>query len=192
MRKHITCRCQNIDVHGREVDLRHKTALSYSSYRGILQRQKDYPLMQIAAAAITIRSLADLSVTRAGPSKYVLTCRGCSEAVDVHLCRNNFYAQFGASADDSAAPDTAVPADLRVLFNMRQEPTSPLFHVHNTNSMDVSAEFSLEPELSEDLESGDGDDYDIMFGNQCERFVGSLQDRVIYSPFYMDAGVSDY
>ena len=68
---------------------------------------------------------------------------------------------------------------------------SLLFNLNNINSMDINDEFYLEPELNSSF-SDDGDDYDLMFCNQKERFVGSLQDRVIYSPFYMDGVHLDF
>ncbi|KAH0788327.1 hypothetical protein GPJ56_007801 [Histomonas meleagridis] len=182
--KHFYCHCNNVDVRGREVDLHHKTALNYASLRGVLARCKQYPLIQVATSSITIKRWNKISITKISKVKYQLTCHVCSQNMDILPSRNNYYVQFDQNCTSLTPFDNSVPNEIRDLFDLTASSNENSPFNNPISLMNTEHLFTLEPEIL--ISDDDNDDYAIMFGNQHERFVGSFQSSVVYSPFSMN------
>ncbi|KAH0786095.1 hypothetical protein GPJ56_009995 [Histomonas meleagridis] len=181
--KHYCCNCNNIDIHGEKVDLHHKTALSHITLREVLRKQNDFPLLQLNSASISIKDWSKICVSKVASSKFQLICFSCLQKINIYPSKNNCYVQFDSEkATTTDSFDYVIPTEIQEIFNYNSDQKSPpMKPIDHLKTMDVSS-FSLEPEVMLD----DDNDFEIMFGNQNERFVGSFQDYVVFSPCAVD------
>lgn len=109
------------------------------------------------------------------------------QVLNIYPSRSNCYVQFDNRATVIENSNSNIPPEIQEIFNLNLGSMSPSISPNeHINTMDITS-FTLEPESV-----FDDNDFEIMFGNQNERFVGSFQDFDVYSMQAIDFGCGSF